>query len=156
MLKKGDIVEIVNCAEANTYKDELWLVDFETQKKGCYRIQSLKTGFRDSYDEEYLKLSDKNMDVILRLNKGVLARAIHKYGECNQRFMVLEEMAELQKEICKERRGCGNKPHLCEELADVYIMLEQLKIMEGITDKDVQKMIDYKVKRLYERLRGCL
>lgn len=152
MLKKGDIVEIVNCAEANMYKDELWFVDFETQTKGHYRIQNLKSGIRNSYGKEYLKLSDKSIDVNLHFDNGILALAIHEYGECNQYFMVLEEIAELQKEVCKARRGFDNKSHLSEELADVYIMLEQLKIMENISDYEVQKIIDYKVKRLARRL----
>lgn len=78
--------------------------------------------------------------------------AIELYGEIAQKIMLFEEMAELQKAVCKTIRGINDKPHLIEELADVYIMLEQLKIMDHISNGSVQVMIDYKIKRLNERL----
>lgn len=85
-------------------------------------------------------------------DKEILNQAIETYGYDLQINQLVEEIAELLKEASKARRGLGNKSHLSKELADVYIMLEQLKIMENISDYEVQKMIDYKVKRLARRL----
>ena len=65
--------------------------------------------------------------------------------------MVLEEVAELQKEICKLWRGRDNIHAIAEEVADVGIMLDQLKLILDITE-DVQQFREKKITRLKERL----
>jgi len=67
-------------------------------------------------------------------------------------MMLFEEMAELQKEVCKRQRGADNEDNIVEEIADVLIMIKQLKMMEGITDNQIQCAIDNKVNRLCHRL----
>lgn len=64
-----------------------------------------------------------------------------------QLIVALEELSELQKEICKDLRGKTNIDHITEELADVMIMTEQLKIYYGISEEDLAEVIDEKVKR---------
>lgn len=54
-------------------------------------------------------------------------KAMDTYGLENQTRMVFEEMAELQKELCKALRGFINTKNISEEIADVEIMLEQMK-----------------------------
>lgn len=78
----------------------------------------------------------------------VLEKAIRHFGKSAQKNMLFEEMAELQKEICKEKRGFGNMHSIVEEMADVYIVLEQLKIIYGITDDHINDFIIPKLKRL--------
>lgn len=56
-------------------------------------------------------------------------RAIETYGIRNQWAVAVEELAELQKEICKMLRGGGDIAHLAEEIADAKIMIEQLIII---------------------------
>ena len=63
---------------------------------------------------------------------SLLQRAIAKWGEDAQMKMVLEEMSELQKEICKLWRGKDNRDAIAEEVADVVIMLDQLELMLDI------------------------
>ena len=65
--------------------------------------------------------------------------------------MVLEEVAELQKEICKLWRGRDNIQAIAEEVADVGIMLDRLKLILDITE-DVQQFREKKITRLKERL----
>ena len=65
--------------------------------------------------------------------------------------MVFEEMAELQKELCKHARGSDNKAHIAEEIADCLIMLEQMQILFDIRD-DVNKFTMVKLERLKERI----
>ena len=65
--------------------------------------------------------------------------------------MVLEEVAELQKEICKLWRGRDNIQAIAEEVADVGIMLDQLKLILDITE-DEQQFREKKITRLKERL----
>lgn len=81
----------------------------------------------------------------------VLRAAIETFGPDAQMKMLLEEMSELQKEICKHWRGYNNIPHIAEEVADVEIMLEQVKMIYNIAE-DVEKMKEFKVKRLWWRL----
>ncbi len=85
-------------------------------------------------------------------NQKILNLAIETYGEAPQKLMLIEEMAELTKEICKNFRGKNNKVEITEEIADVLIMIEQIKILLGITDKDVMQTMNYKIERLGERL----
>ena len=59
--------------------------------------------------------------------KKIISDAIQTYGKENQLVVACEEMSERQKEITKALRGCGNVWHIAEEIADVEIMLEQLK-----------------------------
>lgn len=89
----------------------------------------------------------------MRHEMSILQAAIAKYVEDAQTKMVLEEMSELQKEICKRWRGKDNLPEIAEEIADVEIMLDQLKLMLGVVDA-VQEYRAEKLERLDQRLRG--
>ena len=82
----------------------------------------------------------------------ILKAAITKYGTRNQLWVVVEEMSELTKEVCKMVRGEDNRDHIAEEIADVYIMLEQLRMMAGLTNREVASNIELKINRLRGRL----
>ena len=77
----------------------------------------------------------------------VYMNALITYGDKNQMIVAIEELSELQKELCKILRGGENFPHLAEEIADVTIMLEQLGLMFNL-DEDVFRYMDAKVMRL--------
>ena len=62
--------------------------------------------------------------------------AIMFWGKPLQVIMVMEEGAELTKELSKWLRKKGDTVKIAEELADVDIMLEQLKVM--MEDEDVK------------------
>lgn len=81
----------------------------------------------------------------------VLQRALDTYGSTLQIAMVFEEMSELQKELCKYLRGKCSPASIAEEIADVEIMLEQMKMLFCCTD-DVRNERRRKVERLKERL----
>lgn len=81
----------------------------------------------------------------------VLQRALDTYGSSMQIVVMMEEMSELQKELCKYLRGRGSLEHIAEETADVEIMLEQMKMLFCCTD-DVRNERRRKVERLKERL----
>jgi hypothetical protein len=81
----------------------------------------------------------------------VYADALTTFGTNCQLVVALEEMSELQKEICKALRGEINRAHLAEEIADATIMLEQLRQIFGIND-GVCKFMDAKVNRLRQRI----
>lgn len=82
-------------------------------------------------------------------------QTIEECGEENQHWIVVEEMSELAKEISKYQRNKGSELNIIEEMADVEIMLEQLRIMHSIDEKDVQRAIYEKEIRLMKNLDGC-
>lgn len=84
---------------------------------------------------------------------SIYEAALNKWGKENQTRMMFEEMAELQKELCKEARGEDNTDAIAEEIADVKIMLEQMTILHGCKDT-VEMQMERKLQRLKERLEG--
>ena len=83
--------------------------------------------------------------------KAIYYNAIAKYGTEHQMIVALEEMSELQKEICKDMRGNLNLKNLIEEIADVTIMLEQLRLIIG-ENGAVCEVMDSKIERLAARI----
>lgn len=77
----------------------------------------------------------------------VYADALKTFGLSAQLVVALEELAEVQKEVCKIMRGKGSMLHLAEEVADATIMLEQIRQIFGI-NPEVCKFMDEKVARL--------
>ena len=59
----------------------------------------------------------------------IFNQAIDFFGFESQKIMAIEEMSELTKELTKELRNRGNVENIADELADVEIMLAQLKII---------------------------
>lgn len=82
----------------------------------------------------------------------VLKKAIAAFGTDMQLNVAVEEFAELTKEICKYKRGADNLSHIIEEMADCYIMLEQMKIMFGLGSTVIDDAMSEKVERLERRL----
>ena len=83
--------------------------------------------------------------------KTIYVRAINSYGTGMQKVVAIEELSELQKEICKDLRGHDNRDAITEEIADVEIMLEQLKLIYGCID-EVSVIKHQKLNRLSGRL----
>lgn len=81
----------------------------------------------------------------------VYADALNTFGPNLQLVVALEELSEVQKEICKVMRGGGSLLHLAEEVADGTIMLEQVRQLFGINE-EVCKAMDGKVLRLRQRV----
>lgn len=77
--------------------------------------------------------------------------ALDTYGAEAQTIMVFEEMAELQKELCKHSRGTDNRESIAEEIADVQIMLEQMIELHGC-ENAVLCYKRHKLERLAERI----
>lgn len=80
-----------------------------------------------------------------------LRAAINTFGIPRQEDVAIEEMSELTKAIIKNRRSVtkSHKDDIREEIADVFIMITQLKMMYG---ENIDKIIDRKIERLQQRL----
>jgi len=82
---------------------------------------------------------------------------IDTYGTTPQIDMAIEECSELIKALLKARRGKDEpevlRDAIIDEIADVEIMLNQLKIIHSCT-KAVDERIDFKINRQIERLKN--
>ena len=63
---------------------------------------------------------------------------LHHYGQAKQEIQAVQELSELTLLLAarEDQRGEDYKEHLTEEMADVIVMIEQMKIANGITDSD--------------------
>lgn len=125
-------------------------------------IRKLKREFKIDQDELAVmwleekenvrnKYSKRSNRQIYKLYKeDVIEKVIKKNGLDMQLTVAIEELSELQKAICKYKRG--EEHNIEEEIADVKIMIEQL---ETVFDKNkIREWIDKKIERLDKRLRG--
>lgn len=94
----------------------------------------------------------------------IIRETVNIYG--NKQYMTaVEEMAELMQAISKFLRidysGCADEAriqkeavnNITAEMADVYVMLEQLQVMLNIKNADIQSVINRKLNRQFERNR---
>lgn len=85
----------------------------------------------------------------------IMERAVDTFGHAHQIIKAMEEMAELQKEICKYLNEAGinqeRMDNISQEIADVEIMLEQLKIIFSNQER-VEDWKKLKLLRLEYRL----
>lgn len=84
-------------------------------------------------------------------DREIYEKALATWGAEAQTMMVFEEMAELQKELCKHARGKQNTAAIAEEIADVQIMLEQMVVLHDCAEM-VERFKQDKVLRLAERI----
>jgi len=84
----------------------------------------------------------------------LLKKAADTWGQSLQLVMVLEETAELQKEVCKILRGdwsSSRMDSLASEIADCSLMLEQLIYITSTASKvEIEK--ETKLNRLSKKL----
>ena len=80
----------------------------------------------------------------------ILTAAIEKYGEKAQEEVAIEEMSELIQAITHKHRG--REHNIAEEIADVEIMLRQLKLINNCS-MQVQVIAHEKLARLAERVK---
>lgn len=80
------------------------------------------------------------------VHEYIYTHAIGRYGKQAQILVAIEEMAELTKALCKNiNRGEDNLENILEEIADVEIMVEQLKV---IYDRDGEQTSLHKSDKL--------
>lgn len=99
-----------------------------------------------------------------KIDRSVLQKALNKYGAKQQEDVCIEELSELIKAILKLRRSAKYQQYsvndcmtnLIEEIADVEICIEYLKLINEQTNPDfrdkIEKAIEYKLRRLKDRM----
>lgn len=74
------------------------------------------------------------------------------YGLNHQLMKMVEELNELALECAKSWEKKGITINLISEMADVEIMLEQLKYLGNIEQKDIDEVKAYKIDRQLRRI----
>jgi len=98
--------------------------------------------------------------VTINMNEGELEAIIKHYGAYEQLCIHTEECAELIQAISKIIRCRDDidklnacKEHLKEEMADVIVCINQLKIIFDISDEDIELWTTYKIERQIGRMK---
>lgn len=119
-----------------------------------HEIAALKEELRKQISQRD-DLNVKLQAALAPVRRDTYSEAVRTYGKQSQLIMAMEEMAELTKELSKNIRGAKNTSAISEEMADVEIMLEQLKIIFG-NRSEVDRVRCEKLDRLIVRLTGEL
>jgi hypothetical protein len=94
------------------------------------------------------------------MEKEFLVRIVNAWGEDKQIDMMIEEMSELTQALLKLRRAKAKKDeelvfkmvdHVCEEIVDVSLMLEQMDVI--FPTLPLIKWREYKIKKIEEKLK---
>lgn len=91
--------------------------------------------------------------------KDLYERNIQYHGIEQETTIAMEECSELIKAISKcKRYGCINKyrENLIEEMTDVLIMIDELKMIYQISDVDISDIRQYKMNRQSYRIKNNL
>ncbi|RLI75617.1 hypothetical protein DRO97_02820 [Archaeoglobales archaeon] len=84
--------------------------------------------------------------------KDILGKAVEEWGVNVNLWVFVEEVGELVKEIAKAVRYEPNYNKIIEEVADVEIALELLKIIFKLDQEHIERIKKDKIERLKERL----
>ena len=103
------------------------------------------------------------------INQKYVKRIIDVFGKEAQKNKAVEELIELAELIIKENNGRINYDtnlnidglrrvllidHIAEEMADVYIMLDQVKEIYGISNDEVESIVAVKLERIMKYVRN--
>lgn len=106
--------------------------------------------FLIDYDKEIQNIVDK---MVLDQENIVLYKKLYEKYKDKQIVVAIEEMSELQKELCKLlRHEDYNTRNIAEEIADVSIMLEQIMITLNIKPSTIADIREMKLHRTRARL----
>ena len=100
------------------------------------------------------------------MNKDLLEKIkqVRELNTAQNIFTIaIEELAELVQVICKLKRWNDYDitlrkessqifEELKEELSDVYLVLEQIKIINDINDYEIERRISEKIRRTFEKV----
>ena len=85
------------------------------------------------------------------VRRSKLIKIACHYGLCNQLKKTLEELEELHEAVSGYIEGKDTKAHVIEEIADVEVMTEQLKILFDAED-EADRVKEFKINRQLERM----
>ena len=87
-------------------------------------------------------MNDKNLKIIKH------------YGFKNQQKKLQEEVFELQEAISLQKYGEDTIEHITEEIADVFVLLDQFVAYYDINPEEIKKIFEYKINRQIGRIKN--
>ena len=74
--------------------------------------------------------------------------------ELNEAIFQYEEQKRVCEEFCSRLHCDKEREHIAEEIGDVRFMLLQFQCKYGITDEEIEKVMEFKGIRQLERLKN--
>ena len=94
----------------------------------------------------------KKISQLIKINttQNILTIAIEELSELMQVICKLKRLTNRDKTLRKEEKQIYGE--LKEELADVYLLLEQIKILTQTNDYEIERRINEKIRRTFEKV----
>ena len=99
--------------------------------------------------EKACELNKEQKEIVMIIIETI-EQALEKYGAHNQVHMLVEAMGELATALNHYHRGRCSIDDVRLEIADVFIMIKQMRCLYG--KDEVDKAIKLKLQRLQNRL----
>ena len=92
------------------------------------------------------------IEQVIKVNttQNILTIAIEELSELMQVICKLKRLTNQDKTLRKEEKQIYGE--LKEELADVYLLLEQIKILTQTNDYEIERRINEKIRRTFEKV----
>ena len=92
------------------------------------------------------------IEQVIKVNttQNILTIAIEELSELMQVICKLKRLTNRDKTLRKEEKQIYGE--LKEELADVYLLLEQIKILTQTNDYEIERRINEKIRRTFEKV----
>ena len=92
------------------------------------------------------------IEQVIKVNttQNILTIAIEELSELMQVICKLKRLTNQDKTLRKEEQQIFEE--LKEELSDVYLLLEQIKILGKINDYEIERRISEKIRRTFEKV----
>lgn len=140
---------VLNTAQAK------WEKMLKDKSANCLNIESCPESDLDKALELIgYKATPSGKTILTTEQQKVCTDVLAFYGYDMERMVAIEEMSELTKELSKQKRGEGNRDHLIEEIADVYLCLEKIEQMNNITHEELSDWIARKTDVIKTRIKS--
>lgn len=88
----------------------------------------------------------------MKVDKDKLNLIIEHFGRLHQVVKLGEEVGELNKAILNFENGyTRTNNEITEEIADVYLLLEQVKLMYGLDTNEIRTVMQMKIDRTIDK-----
>lgn len=88
----------------------------------------------------------------MKVDKDKLNLIIEHFGRLHQVVKLGEEIGELNKAILNFENGyTRTNNEITEEIADVYLLLEQVKLMYGLDKNEIRTVMQMKTDRTIDK-----
>lgn len=124
-----------------------WFIEKE---ETFFKIQKFNSLWKNKKE---IKSKNKKLNRNILIKNPDIKLLLENQSVDVNKTIVVEELSELQKEICKDLRGFDRREEIKEEIADVYICLQLLKEIYNFNDEELEEEYKRKMKRNIDRIK---